>query len=190
MRTMNNATVFYPTDSYKKLLLSAKWLQPNAVTDVNTDVKGWLLETGSMTKRLKQQCDDLQVQLIRQRDTKSNETNEKVRGKIGEGPSLLREVLLVADGTPWIYGLSYLPKTTLTGKEKALEKLGASPLGELVFSSAISRRDALRIAKLYVEDETLWARCSRLWINDKPLLVYELFLPFCPIYPINLKMQV
>ncbi|MCC4785334.1 chorismate lyase, partial [Vibrio lentus] len=44
------------------------------------------------------------------------------------------------------------------------------------------KRDALQVGWVIAGDERLLARRSRLWMNHKPMLVAELFLPTSPIY--------
>lgn len=72
--------------------------------------------------------------------------------------------------------------TTLTGQEQDLAQLGEMPLGFRVFTDRSARRDALVVANVGTENQPIWARRSRLWLNDKPLLVAELFLQEAPIY--------
>ncbi|MFA0675363.1 chorismate lyase, partial [Vibrio sp. 10N.222.51.A6] len=59
---------------------------------------------------------------------------------------------------------------------------GDVPLGLTVFSAENVDRDALQVGWVIAGDERLLARRSRLWMNHKPMLVAELFLPTSPIY--------
>ena len=61
----------------------------------------------------------------------------------------------------------------------------SKPLGLTVFQAQEVKRNGLHLGMLATDLGHLAARCSRLWMNDKPMLVTELFLPLSPIYRIN-----
>ncbi|WP_227631617.1 chorismate lyase [Klebsiella pneumoniae] len=50
------------------------------------------------------------------------------------------------------------------------------------FSADNVKRDALQVGWVETELGRLLARRSRLWMNNKPMLVTELFLATSPIY--------
>ncbi|MFO6483592.1 chorismate lyase [Escherichia coli] len=68
----------------------------------------------------------------------------------------LREILLCADGEPWLAGRTVVPVSTLSGPELALQKLGKTPLGRYLFTSSTLTRDFIEIGR----DAGLWGRRS------------------------------
>ncbi len=51
-----------------------------------------------------------------------------------------------------------------------------------VFGADKVMRDALQVGWVNTPDGRLLSRRSRLWMNDKPMLVAELFLSDSPVY--------
>ena len=103
----------------------------------------------------------------------------------GEAPLLpseprywLREIILCANGEPWLAGRTIVPESTLSGPELALQQLGQTPLGRYLFTSSTLTRDFIEIGR----HAELWGRRSRLRLSGKPLLLTELFLPASPLY--------
>jgi chorismate--pyruvate lyase len=64
----------------------------------------------------------------------------------------LREILLCADGEPWLAGRTVVPESTLTGPELALQKLGTTPLGRYLFTSSTLTRDFIEVGRY----DALW----------------------------------
>ena len=128
----------------------------------------WLLLEDSMTKRFEQQGKTVSVTMIR----------EELPLLPKESRYWLREILLCADGEPWLAGRTVVPVSTLSGPELALQKLGKTPLGRYLFTSSTLTRDFIEIGR----DAGLWGRRSRLRLSGKPLLLTELFLPASPLY--------
>ena len=163
-------------------LLRADWLSTDQAWQCSLSQKSWLVETGSMTTRLQSYCQQLRVDDIKQYDINSNQLTAKERLLLGDQRCLVREVLLLGDEKPWVVARTLIPYSTLCDKEQDLAKLGSTPLGLRVFSCTNSYRDSIEIAQIDMTTNHLLARRSRLWINDKPLLVAELFLPQSPIF--------
>ncbi|MCL4160667.1 UNVERIFIED_CONTAM: hypothetical protein GTU68_040621, partial [Idotea baltica] len=87
------------------------------------------------------------------------------------------------DDEPWVLGRTLIPRVTLEDHQHSdLSQQGNVPLGLTVFSAENVERDALQVGWVIAGDERLLARRSRLWMNHKPMLVAELFLPTSPIY--------
>ena len=133
----------------------------------------WLLLEDSMTKRFEQQGKTVSVTMIREGFVEQNEIPEELPLLPKESRYWLREILLCADGEPWLAGRTVVPVSTLSGPELALQKLGKTPLGRYLFTSSTLTRDFIEIGR----DAGLWGRRSRLRLSGKPLLLTELFLP-------------
>lgn len=149
-----------------------------AIPELDAPLRGWLLLEDSMTKRFEQQGKKVTVTMI----------NEGFVGRdalAGEEALLpedarywLREIILCADGEPWLAGRTLVPESTLCGPELALQQLGQTPLGRYLFTSSTLTRDFIEIGR----SAQLWGRRSRLRLSGKPLLLTELFLPASPLY--------
>ena len=95
---------------------------------------------------------------------------------------LRRKVILKGDQVSWVYGRTLIPLSSLQDQPHDLTRQGHVPLGITVFSAQSVHRDKLQVARVMTEKGELFARRSRLWMNEKPMLVAELFLPNAPIY--------
>lgn len=163
-------------------LSGANWEVPNW-KQLNSKEEGkWLLEPFSMTKRLKTYCDTFSVEVLGIDQVLVDQLSSDEKILLGQTVCMLREVCLLGDGVPWVCARSLIPLTTMTEKEQDLARLGRTPLGERIFSERDTYRDALNVAEITHDNSILFARRSRLWINQKPLLVSELFLPDAPLY--------
>ena len=151
--------------------------------------RDWLSDTGSLTQRLLDASDGkLSVQIIRQCLDAPRLSERLALGLAPRRLALIREVILLGDGVPWVYARSVLPMTTLTGSLRKLRRLDNRPLGALLFQSPSMTREPVEVAchtsanaKLPVVlghiDTPLWGRRSVFRLNRKPLLVSEIFLP-------------
>ncbi|MDD1793508.1 chorismate lyase [Enterovibrio makurazakiensis] len=167
---------------YVEALLAANWVAPDWQLLEKTKEGGWLLERHSMTERLKACCRTLTVEVLGLHEVGKEVLSNNERELLGDQACLVREVVLSGDDTPWLCARTLVPMSTLTEREQDIADLGAVPLGQRVFNQANARRDAIEVAHLVCDGQALLARRSRLWVNDKPMLVSELFLPHAPIY--------
>lgn len=150
----------------------------DAIPALEPQLLEWLLLEDSMTKRFEQQGKKVTVTLIREGFVASDEIAEERDHLPDEARYWLREILLCADGEPWLAGRTVVPESTLSGPELALQKLGNTPLGRYLFTSSTLTRDFIDIGR----HEQLWGRRSRLRLGGKPLMLTELFLPASPLY--------
>lgn len=141
-------------------------------------LRDWLLLEDSMTQRFEQQGKKVTITLLEE-GWAGREAVAAERPQLpDETRYWLREILLCADGEPWLVGRTVVPESTLNGPELALSQLGTTPLGRYLFTSSALSRDFIEVGK---HDE-LWGRRSRLRLGGKPLLLTELFLPASPLY--------
>ncbi|WP_232312831.1 chorismate--pyruvate lyase family protein [Enterovibrio coralii] len=147
--------------------MGANWEAPDWQQLETTKAGEWLLERHSMTERLKACCETLTVDVIGLHDVEKSTLSDSERALLGDEACLVREVVLSGDDRPWLCARTLVPKSTLTEQEKDIADLGAVPLGVRVFNQANARRDAIEIASFVVDGQTLLARRSRLWVNDK-----------------------
>lgn len=173
--------------------LAARWHRhpPRAVTP--TALRGWLTDARSMTERIRARCSHFSVRVIRQRlDCAYADEAAILPVRAGERV-WVREVLLIADGCPVVFGRTLLPGRGRRGVWRLFHNRGTRPLGEDLFdnprirrqelrSTCVDRRDAryhyaCDAAGLAAMPKGLWARRSVFLLHDCPLMVSEFFLP-------------
>lgn len=182
--------------------LLGKWQSPSedVLSQLSASLKDWLLDEGSLTARLKSHCNDFKVKVVGERQEYCTESEACDAIKLGE-PVLVREVLLYCDNVPQVFARSLLPLSSLTGEGRSLANLGEQPLGQVLFNNPSLQRQGLalstfaedsRVGKLassLVEQSsdvrcrtntnpnpTMWGRRSIFMIENKPLMVAEVFL--------------
>lgn len=169
--------------------LTAQWQnQPSA--PISAQLMDWLFDPTSLTARLNQHCQSFHVEVLGQEviACPADEACEIVSA--GE-KVLAREVLLYCDNQPHVFARSLLPLTSLTGEQELLAELGDKPLGQVIFNNPSLERKLIQIAPFNEQSsvgqlaqalalsvsETLWGRRSLFYLEAKPLIVAEVFLP-------------
>jgi chorismate--pyruvate lyase len=148
----------------------------------------WLIDNGSLTRKLVALSkDQFEVQVLRQEVATPDAAEANALKMTQQTPVMIREVVLKGRGRPWVFARSILPMTTMTGRLAGLRTLSNQPLGELLFQDPSMTREPLEAAclparilsvpaALAAGDEPLWARRSVFFLDQKPLLVSEVFL--------------
>lgn len=156
-------------------LRSAMWCAPE---DIPAPAADWLIYHDSMTRRLERYCLKLSVEVNQERFI----TSPDVAGESALLPLSerywLREVTLLGDGTPWLFGRTVIPEQTLDEADLDLTQVGSTPLGRYLFLQGPPPRDVIQMGRC----DALWVRRSRLLLSGNPLLITELFLPQAPLY--------
>lgn len=177
------------------LASSALWLADATSSACSKNLLDWLLDQGSLTKKLQALSTNFQVQ-VRQQVTLSRSKDSLSPYFSGENQVLVREVLLVCDNKAVVFAQTEIPFTTLTEQQAKLADIGTDSLGTLLFQDSSMKRDKIEVAQFPVYsavhqlctdlnqevDFPLWGRRSLFYINNKPLLVSEVFLPALGIY--------
>lgn len=166
-----------------KPIWQADWLsladdQVLALTQ-NPWLSSWLLETGSLTARLKQ-LGAFHLQLISEQQ---QELPVSLQQRWHCQYGTCREVLMSLAQQPVIYAQSFWPAST-TAALAPLAQLGAMPLGEYIFAQPDLQRSPIEIAQLHVDAAVLaagkagdcFARRSFFSVAGHELLVQEVFL--------------
>ena len=162
--------------------------QRNPLVQIDPLWRSWLLDQGSLTKRLIQASGgDFQVRKLFQGWQRPTRSEAQCLGLEPRQLALVREVELICKGVPWVYARSVFPQHTLTGRLRSLKKLDTRPLGALLFSNPTMERTHFEIAALsnkrlqnYFSEQSegfAWGRRSLFFLDEKPLLVAEIFLP-------------
>ena len=151
----------------------------------------WLLDRGSLTRRIQQRCAAFSVRHVRQRQVRTASAKGGPAEIRQPMRALLREVFLYCGDTPVVYACSVLPLHSLHDDWQGLGRLGNKPLGEALFGNPRVRRAPLCFKKLSPRHELhrrassllpnapscLWARRSIFFLHRRPILVTEVFLP-------------
>ncbi len=153
----------------------------------------WLQDTGSLTARLIAQSQgrfSVEVLLqgfgkIRLDERHALMLNKQRLNK--HQAILIREVILYGNNQPWIFARSLLPLSSLTGRLRQLRKTSRKPLGAFLFKQPQLQRSAIEIARINPKhhylpkqfhlNQPVWGRRSVFFVDQKPLLVSEVFLP-------------
>lgn len=151
----------------------------------------WLLDRGSLTRRIQERCARFSVRHVRQHHGRAMPSERRLVALGAHSRALLRDVFLYCNETPVVFAHSVLPASSLHGAWQALGRLGDKPLGAALFSNPRVRRTPLRFRKLNRRHElyrracatlpnppaSLWARRSVFHLQGRPILVTEVFLP-------------
>lgn len=143
---------------------------------------------GSLTERL-ERIGTVEVSLLSQGVLRPTVDEARALGRDPRQWAWLREVILDCDGGPRVYARSVTPGR-VCGPLATLPRLGARPLGRLIFAAADASRGPVSVAQLQGNEplakrllecgETAargaWARRSTLVAADQRVLVTEVFL--------------
>jgi chorismate--pyruvate lyase len=159
---------------------------------VPAELASWLLDPGSLTARLIRVCPGrFRVRVLSQVWRAPLHNEIKRLGMRQRQMSFIREVYLYCDDQPWVFARTVIPRKTLSGKQKHLADLGSRPLGAVLFADPHMHRDEIEVTCLHANEHlyhkavaalpqqpaSIWGRRSVFYVNNKPLLVSEIFLP-------------
>ena len=163
------------------------WPPTRCRTPVPTRWRPWLLDSGSLTERLLAASrGDLRVRVLNQHWARPRPDERRILALGAGRRALIREVLLIGCGEPWVYARSVLPPDLLRGRYRCLARLGERPLGGLLFRDPALRRSRIEVTRRpvptlpgleYRPTGRAWLRRSLFYLDGKPLLVAEMFLP-------------
>ena len=154
-------------------------------------LRHWLLDRGSLTRRLQLRCDRFRVEILSQRIAAVDRDERAVIGVHLGARCVVREVSLYCAQRPMVFAHSVVEPRALRGPWRMLSTLGARPLGSALFADPRIQRHALRFHRLNSRHELyrracellerppacLWARRSLFVRRGSRLLVTEVFLP-------------
>lgn len=183
MSASTTSSILFPVQ------MKAKWQKEQSVS-LPEHLRDWLLDPCSLTARLKKHCNEFRVEVLGQKIefcSAHEATDEVTTGQ----EVLIREVLLFCDDIPHVFARSILPLSSLTGNQKQLLSLGNQPLGQVIFNHPNLQRNCIELASFdhtssvvklaqhYNQEckEELWGRRSVFIVDNKPLVVAEVFLP-------------
>lgn len=143
--------------------------------------RDWLSDAGSLTARLLDASNgNLKVRVLQQSLEVPKFSERQLLGIGDRRRAMVREVILYGENKPWVYARSILPLTTLSGRLRKLRRLSNQPLGELLFKDPTMRREPVQVVCFDSASDinrSIWGRRSVFTLDNKPLLVAEVFLP-------------
>ena len=180
--------------SKKSYLLNTEpvWREsrPGLRHQIPQSVQSWVYEAGSLTQRLRDSFGSgLKVTVLYHDRQKPFISETRLLQLPLQQKTLVREVLLSADGQPLIVARTIIPIKTLIGAQKNLSRLGTRPLGEVIFSYPDLQRLEMDCScvKLACWTDSIkqqvgivkpvWGRRTVYAIKGHELLVNEFFLP-------------
>ncbi|PMH45429.1 chorismate--pyruvate lyase [Vibrio sp. 10N.286.49.B3] len=162
--------------------MNIEWESPEHFYFPSELAKQWLIEPSSLSLRLAKHCRNLSVKLQYNQIVEKKMLRADECELFPDQVCLLREVVLQGDEQHWVVARTLIPSETLNDGQYDLSQQGEVPLGLTVFRADNVERDQLQVGSIKTNHGVLLARRSRLWMNNKPMLVAELFLPHAPIY--------
>lgn len=156
---------------------------------VPREVRTWLRDRGSLTKRLQRTCPPggFATQVLFQGQGRPRSEEARLLGLRPGLRALVREVHLLCLDRICVYARSVIPYATLCGPRRRLACLGTKPLGAALFADPSLRRLAVEILALrpdthgtryqFRTSDPVWGRRSLFLIGNRPLLVAEYFYP-------------
>lgn len=173
--------------------MAPDWQEPQLSTpSLLTD---WLLDAGSLTAKLKAISADFRVDVLFQQEQNCQPHERAFLNLTPTAATLVREVLLYCQQTPWVYARSILPLAALTESDQALARMGTNPLGERLFSQANIQPGRIQVATFapqskagqlntyfHGKQELLWGRRRLFHLQQGAISVAEVFLSPTPCY--------
>jgi chorismate--pyruvate lyase len=170
--------------TWKKNLLAGR---------VPSDLSAWLSHKGSFMQRLKKYGVNTAVIHVLNQSWQYPTPEESEVLKIKPRQlALVREVLIESPASAkWMVARTVLPRATITGKEQQLARLKNRSLGSVLFKDPRLQRGEFELSclrrgsawyqkivtLLALEAEEFWARRSVFTLNQKSLLLTEIFSP-------------
>ncbi|PPK73507.1 chorismate lyase [Methylobacter tundripaludum] len=168
------------------------WLENRSGTRhiLPENVQSWTYEPGSLTQRMRDYYGGAVGVKVLLQQWNTPFLSERRLLKLHENRySLIREVLLHADGKPLILARTIIPANTVKIAKSNLSHLGNRPLGEVIFSYPKLERIEMdvtlinpptwtqpAIAEGHI-DQPIWGRRTVYAIAHRQMLVSEFFLP-------------
>jgi chorismate--pyruvate lyase len=189
----DHSLLFKPNPSQR--LESAWYARLDGRLDPPAEIRDWLIDPGSLTRRLQSACDGrFRVELHRQTRSRPLRSEAERLQLRHAAVALLREVYLHCDEQPWVFARTLIPLSSLRGAARRLTRLGNRPLGALLFADPSAERGDMEFSRLRSGDSLyeaaavvlpgrpaqLWGRRTLFRFAGKPLLVNEIFLPNLP----------
>jgi chorismate--pyruvate lyase len=147
--------------------------------------RDWLNEQGSLTRRLTElSADTFAVELLKEGWQTLRDDECAALGVPTGSEGWVREVYLLGRGQPWVFARSVAARSALEAHPFALDQLGTTSLGHLLFRDPAFTRQPIEaccypaaLLPAAVRSAGLWGRRSLFCREALGVLVAEVFLP-------------
>lgn len=153
-------------------------------------VREWVGWPDSLTERVAEHVGNrVQIRVVSERQDRLL-ADEQTHLGVCARTARIREVRLEVGGSPYVVARTVFPDSTARVMNHALRQLGTRSLGSLLFGALrapVQLREFTRLEtasalfrqlRLHLPDRPdLWARRALHLLQDRPLLVTEIFLP-------------
>jgi len=158
---------------------------------MSPQIRGWLQNSGSLTRHIQQRCKNFRVEPVFQSlATACDDELTILKLRPGE-LAHIREVYLYCGKKPVVFAHSVVARKNLRGAWYGMSNLGNRSLGTVLFNNPVIKRTPLRFRKLNLTHplfhracrniqaapDKLWARRSLFTLHGQSILVTEVFLP-------------
>ncbi len=166
--------------------------QPPLTQSLPLRLRDWLTGTGSLTRQLTEACEqEFSVRLLHSGWQRPLADESLLLNQPLSQLMYSREVHLMDGEKAEVYARTMVPKRTYEAMQARFESLGNRSLGQMLFNDPSLQRGEIEVTCLQPQDslfkmasrhleqapEQLWARRSCFYLEDKGLLVNEIFLP-------------
>lgn len=169
------------------------WKPESLIKRISQDEQtiSWLTTQGSLTQRLKAQCEQLKVIVLSEKYELPLVNEQNALKMAPTQQAWIRCVLLQCAENKWVYARTVIPNMQTDNPWASLQKLGNKPLGEVLFEMPSIQRTPFAFADLALSTwphlaphlpqtqnrQNSVARRSVFIQTDAPLLLTEVFLP-------------
>ncbi len=154
-------------------------------------LRDWLAHPGSFMQRLQQHAEGSRIQVLQQNWQLPEASERHLLSMPFRAYAFIREVLILNADKKWMFARTVFPRSTLTGQHKKLLRLKNRSLGSVLFKDPSMQRSSFEVTclqpgmkwhekilqRIEMNVTELWARRSIFKLQDKPLLVTEVFFP-------------
>ncbi len=151
----------------------------------------WLLDKASLTARLRQYIPQLRFQLLYAKELIPYTIETQALNIAPNTPCWCRIIRFMSGATTLLFSRVIIPPQTLQSSDDCLTKLGAQPLGDILFSKPDMQRQQITISQLqrphpfinlaerYIVPSlpTLLVRESICYYQQQPILINDMFMP-------------
>ena len=151
------------------------WMSETKSLDVqNNEILSWLIESGSITSRIKS-FSDFKLELLRDGPGEVDAADDDlIIANYKENN--IREVLLYSDEEPLIYAKSIIPLETIRLGLGVLGNLKENPLGDILFSNPEIKKEYMLFSKFELNKKIFYGRKGIYTVRGFPFSVCEIFL--------------
>jgi chorismate--pyruvate lyase len=168
------------TDSalIEQLVRDAIWVpKDQAASSLNDFWQGWLLDEGSLTKRLIVYSENnFAVKVLNEFKGVALPTERQKLAISDNELSQIREVELLCHNQPIVFARSIIPLTVIQDAQSEISKIGNQPLGHFLFKEGSQCTDDRDIAIINLGEHVIHARRTPYSYKQNEILVSEFFL--------------